>query len=548
MDLSFLQFLVDNPYVVIVSDFPDTLTTITNKITENSPLSEYGIVSNTNESALLYKEQINNKNQVKFCGTYYEAFLLLLNNELKADVLLFPSSSMNPENQAESHFFLHLWNHKVHNESAPRLLFLYRNPSVGDKIGGNMVLKYPSSAKVLTYYDEDFTQEYLKDELREKIEKIGALYPHSILTIVPSNAYKKQLSSLLTDPRYEFYTEDVARALSFSSPSPSPSTAKEEGKEGYGKNKYSAVIDLCMRKVSYTSVGGGIRTLDEIVGDDYTSDVDSIVKSIMLKQKEIVPLYRFINHEAHCKLRMGMLPYVNHYLFQLQKNGIPYNETNSFFPMITKTEGKEEYNSIVGPFSNAVLSSSLTSLHKDKDKGKEGITSLLIVLALIDSLDLFILDYGRQEQDVNMFKEYFSEFKGNDALDFFINVWNAYVSYYKKDGGQSFSGWASANRFNYTKMVEFYNTLYSLSHHLTGKGIQVEGISSEEKEKIKNIFYTLLKDKELTFVEQRSYASIYKNDLDEEFKVFNLLQINSSHPTIYPLAQDGRTVCSFMTM
>lgn len=543
MDLSFLQFLADNPYTVIISDQQNTLTNVTNKISESSPNIKYGLVVPTKESANLYKENVNAayRDNVSFVGTYYEAFTLFINDELNhVDILIFPASSMNPENQAETHFFFHLWNYKARQGSAPRLILIYRDNQVGEKIKGDMVLNLPSQVKILTYYDEDFTQEYLKDELKSKIEKIGALYPYKILIVVPSNAYKNQLSSLLsssssssssnnknsntTDNKYEFYTEDIANALILSKDRP-----------------YSAVIDLCMRKVSYSSVGGGIRTIDEIVGDDFTSDVDAIVKSISMEQRELIPLYRFINKDTHRKLRLAILPYVNHYLFQFQKNGIPYEEKNPFFPMIKE----EEYLTVVGPFGNAYLSSFPLSTD---GKGEEDEISPeeLIVLAMLDSLDLYILDYGKQEQDLKMFQEYFSEFKGEDALDFFVHVWNGYVSYYEKDGKESFSTWVTANKLNYTKMVEFYNTLYSLFFHFTGKGIQVISIGNEEKERIKNKIRNLLTDKSLAFVEKRNFASIYKNDLDEEYKVGNLLQIDASHPSIFPINQEGNTIYSFI--
>lgn len=454
--------------------------------------------------------------------SFQQAFEQLASNQMEEEVLIIPEGYRNPITQSHLYMFMTLWKHKINQMKVPRLLFVIRNAKVHSS--KEHVYYFPPR-KITCSFDKHFDATYDKEVLSRKVRECGDFYKKNKLVIVPE---KNFLATEDFSPQFLFMTEEEALY---------------DHAEKLKRMDISVVIDLCMRKITYASLGGGIRYVNDVVGSDFLDEVESVPRTLGC------PLYRLIDQENYNTYHVVI---THHYLLpfalSLMENDIPFRsifeKPEPIFYDLEIYPISERYRKIVGPLAFHFLD------EWEKREGENHPVSVLFA-AMLDCLDHSILEYEDEQENAEFFEEHFLPFRCKDSLGVFTNVWNEFVSSTRNGEEENFSSWLDGQLLYYSKFMEFYNTYTSLLKYITGKeDLPPFTVSPEDLRKGRRLLKEILPSAskvEENIVSNISQGLTIEYDYQgERVRLFKNLLFDPPSSSITPVVQNDGIVKTFI--
>lgn len=430
--------------------------------------------------------------------------------------------SYQPEINFQLSLFMNLWHLKFETGEVPRLIMIFHDIHISSE--KPWVMKFINYNDTICYFDREFQGIYEKEILEDKILEVGNAYlsdvvskHEEVLVIIPSENFLK-----VNDLRYICLTEDMVFPY-------------VSGRQPNLK----VIIDLCMRKIIYSSLGGGIRFIDDIVGQNYLTEVDAISRTFN------VPIYRFTGLETFNTLKVKSKPFLTNYARMIVENNLPIDRFFSqnqpiIFKEIEDNPLENDYREFLGPLATHFL-----KVWKE-EKGELKHTALIFA-AMIDCLNHNILEYHENKEDVPFFEKYFLKFRSRDSLEVFSKVWNefAYLDIKGKEDKErdAFIDWLQESRFNYSSLMEFYNTYTSLCKFYLNSYSKV--LITNHDITMARTFLRKIKQP-LDYSENYTYTIEYKSLKGESKKFFKNLLIDNVISPIIPILEDHDSVYTFV--
>lgn len=594
--------------------------------------TKIGIVSSTKNSAQLIFDQCTGnefKNGSRGSGGKYEnvenigsledAFLhFAAGNKFNSDVLLINNCSYQRDIQLQLALLLKIWFVRFMEGELPRLIFIYRSePNIfsgsGQSVQNQFTIQIENQRDTFdTYFDKDFSAGVVmdKDLLIEKVHTINHDNRVRKVIIVPSSDYTtSEDREQMAQENIFFVTEDEAVNMNFSPAlNPNLHTLLDYVEDLQRLKRYEDLelvqngdgkiifIDTCMRNLTYSSLGGGIRFIDGIVGANYLQLINSVLKAhvnsslyrliditsynelevvtkpCLTAYKNIIEYYKLpFSLTDHTELKvkfepsLSYKPYVGKLATSLIQHSKDMHISREKQPIVSSVNGSGGVNGSVkkGKAKNKITDTKeINSEAKDKARNEEvhsvGMHSFVLALAaMVDSLNHNFVEYPSfEDENINkadFFVRHFMQYEGKDSLEIFAKLWNK-IAWKETAEISEFETFVIDNFLNYSMIMEFYNIYNTLCalHDTTVN----EAISEDEIREIRQILSTLLHDNKMTIVEDTLFSFICvtqdlnQSNSDEGKKytivknlLFDDLKIGD---TIYPLTREKDVIHTFI--
>lgn len=576
------EMLEASNYLSIFSSVPN----ISALIVEHFKQKRVGIVSSTRQSATYICDKIPSE-RVLNLGNFEDAFRFLLEHSNyankvnihkdedgigvegvdddnmgvedskdtenmsteKCDLIILNNCSYNPETNLHLSLFIKLYS-ILDQESRPKLIFIYRNLEEAPIEPSDIVFVEP-----IRNYMQFFNTEFNADEvidtkmLVNKVHEMHSFYPDDeIILIVPTNEFGKEVYSTYSEvygetPLMQCLTEDIALNTQFDNIT--------ENNIPNSTMRKKIFIDTCLRNLVYSSVGGGIRFIDSIVGSDYLTSINAIVRHTN------GILYRLIDAETYNSLRVQVTPFVTMYQNLINHYNLPFKLATSHDILERKDIDFKPY---LGNLGTQLLQSS-THMFQQNHESKKSSTQnsqnpaqntieYQIVSALIDTMDHGCVEYPvstNENEKTRFFMEHFVKYVGKDSLEIFINLWNDSILY------ETPLDFIEENFINYTMYMEFYNVLLSLQRPLNNGSNKSSNtlttkISPKTVSAIRDKLLSMLEDKKLTITDiSQLYVYEATDASGEVFTVVKNLLFRDlkEGSTIYPISRNENIIKTF---
>lgn len=560
-----MDFINAHVHTTIITPQLNAFEIIGRKILEQYSEAEIGVISKTRDVSRTHVGNLNSE-RVYAYGSFEQGFRMFLEGNIKCSVLFFTDCSYSVE--SKKHLFMFVRAYQIQmliGEKLPRLVFLFKNAN--HKSDKEHVLYFAPETQLTVFFQPKFDGPEDRNTMLNKISQIGKSYlskeEEKICVIVPYSGYFQNSEVLerdiLSNKQYAFLTEEEAYLLAENEHDVIPSSGR------FGN--FVAIIDTCMRRIAFSSLGGGIRFMDGIVGSNYLEDIESIPRTFQEQFGKTLPIYRMIDMKTYKNLRVYAKPYVTQYAKLFKSQEIPFSEiipnpepiyydVEKFVSLASiQSENEKPWDrtqEIVGPLANAFI---------DKWKEMFGMEMTpLLFAAAFDCLNFDFLEYENDfetpefdRQDcfkLQFFKEHFESFRGIDSVEVFSNVWNTYV-----EENSEFSDWIFEHYLQFDRMMEFFNTFTSLvnSHMKNSMGKKVK-ITRESINRCRKILALLRENEACKISEERvsvyslSYKSLEKSEQNngllgaegKEIKIVKTLLFKPIDPdkTVFPILYD----------
>lgn len=488
---------------------PDNLNLILNHLSKYNYIT---VVTPDFRASWYIRDALNPFASVRMVSpefTYKQAFKALASDSFDSDVLILPDAYRNPETRFHTSMLMNLWKYKYNKGKVPRLVFMVRtNAYISDK---EHVLHFLAQRTPKIIYDKHFDGALDMEDMKKKVLEYGDAYKGKLLVITPEPSFIEFPEKFDVRTEDEFFFD-------------------EETKE------YDAIIDLCLRKITYASIGGGLRYINDIVGKDYLRDIEG---AAITYDK---PLYRLIDQETFDTFNVVInRHYVVPYVRILKEHQI------DFTAVLPKPDGvffdaetfpfSARYKEVIGPLS-------FHFLDKWRDRHGDSLSSVLFA-SMIDCLDHSILEYDENEEDLVYFQNHFLPFKGKDTLEVFMNLWNEFTQ-----SQLDFHAWIDAASLNYSKMTEFYNVAKSLAKYL-GVEMTLAKIKQEDLKRARAILTDFLEhavflEEHMSSIDYTLGSPISVTGRERATLYKNLLFENPGMNTIYPIYTQNSRIKNFV--